>query len=93
MNQNQTLEVLWSDTSGPIVNQQVTFQTSRGTLIPANGVVMTNASGIATVDLVSANAGGATITATNQLNTSTQLGVEFVATVADTAITPSSNRP
>ncbi len=84
LNQNQTLEVLWSDTSGPIVNQQVTFQTSRGTLIPANGVVMTDASGIATVDLTSANAGGATITATNQLNTSTQLGVEFVATVADT---------
>lgn len=84
LNQNQTLEVLWSDTSGPIVNQQVTFQTSRGTLIPANGVVMTDASGIATVDLISTNAGGATITATNQLNTSTQLGVEFVATVADT---------
>ena len=83
LNQNQTLQVLWSDTAGPIVNQQVTFQTSRGALVPANGVVMTNASGIASVTLSSTNAGGATITATNQLNTSTQLGVEFVATVAD----------
>ncbi len=83
LNQNQTLEVLWSDTNGPVVNQQVTFQTSRGTLTPPNGIVMTNASGIATVTLNSTNAGGATITATNQLNTSTQLGVEFVATVSD----------
>ncbi len=83
LNQNQTLDVLWSDNAGPIVGQQVTFQTSRGTLVPANGVVTTNASGIATVTLTSTNAGGATITATNQLNTSTQLGVEFVATVPD----------
>ncbi|MDH3418758.1 MAG: Ig-like domain-containing protein [Gammaproteobacteria bacterium] len=83
LNQNQTLQVLWSDTAGPVVNQQVTFQTSRGTLVPANGVVLTNASGIASVTLISTNAGGATITATNQLNTSTQLGVEFVATISD----------
>ena len=37
LNQNQTLQVLWSDTAGPVVGQQVTFQTSRGTLVPANG--------------------------------------------------------
>ena len=84
LNQNQTLTVLWSDAGGPVANQQVTFQTSRGALVPANGVVTTNASGIATVTLISTNAGGATITATNQLNTSTQLGVEFVATIPDT---------
>jgi hypothetical protein len=83
LNQNQVIDVLWSDTAGPVVNQQVTFQTSRGTLVPANGMVMTNASGIASVTLSSTNAGGATITATNQLNTSTQLGVEFVATIPD----------
>ncbi len=83
LNQNQTLQVLWSDTNGPVQGMQVTFQTSRGTLVPANGVVTTDAAGLATVTLNSTNAGGATITATNQLNTSTQLGVEFVATVAD----------
>jgi len=83
LDQNQTLDVLWADTNGPITFQQVTFQTSRGTLTPANGVVSTNAAGIASVILISTNAGGATITATNQLNTSTQLGVEFVATVSD----------
>lgn len=83
LNQGQVIEVLWSDTAGPVVGQQVTFQTSRGTLTPANGVVTTNVNGIASVTLTSTNAGGATITATNQLNTSTQLGVEFVATVAD----------
>ena len=51
LNQNQTLTVLWSDTGGPVANQQVTFQTSRGVLVPANGVVLTNGAGVATVTL------------------------------------------
>jgi hypothetical protein len=80
----QTVTVNWQDAAGPIVGDTVTFTTTRGTLVPANGVATTDASGNATVTVSSTNAGTAVLTATNSLNTSTTRTVAFVATVPAT---------
>jgi len=81
---DQDVTVNWQTGGGPVVGGQVTFTTTRGALVPVDGVAITDGSGNATVTVSATNAGPAVITATNADDTSTQLGVEFIATTPAT---------
>lgn len=88
LNMNTTLEVTWLQggvavADGSVVN----FSTTRGTLSAASDMTT---GGIATVDIMSANAGAATITASAPSGPTTTLDVEFVATVPN-SITVQAN--
>jgi hypothetical protein len=63
-------------------SETINLSTTRGVLVPADGVIVTNASGLATASISSTSAGPATITASHQ-GLTTSIAVEFVATVAD----------
>jgi len=84
LNSTQTVTVDWRlAPTQPVVGRQVTFTATRGTVTPI-GTGLTDAQGTVQVSLSSANAGSALITATNADGVSTQLEVEFVATVPST---------
>ena len=78
---SQSVTVNWQQNGANVVGQQVTFSTTRGTVTPAS--INTDGAGNATVSVTAQNAGPAVVTATNAGGTSTQLDVEFVATVPD----------
>lgn len=78
----QTVTVNWQQNGTPVVGQAVTFATTRGTATPLGGG-LTDAAGNAQANVTANNAGPATVTATNSGGTSTQLDLEFVATIAD----------
>jgi len=72
----------WTISGVPQVGQQINFTSTRGTL--SAGSAVTNASGIATVQISSANAGPAQITAEiDTSGTAAGVAVEFVATTPD----------
>ena len=79
---SQSATVNWQQNGANVVGQQVTFASTRGTVTPSS--INTDGAGNATVSLSAQNAGPAVITATNAAGTSTQLDVEFVATVPAT---------
>jgi hypothetical protein len=81
LNSNRTVTVRWTQAGVPVTGQQIDFSTTRGVLTPSSAT--TDASGEASVTIASANAGGASITASTNGGPSTQRAVEFVATVAD----------
>ncbi len=82
LNVNRSVTVRWTQGGVPVAGQPVSFVTTRGVLTPSSGV--TDADGEVVVQIKSANAGGASITAQTTDGPSTQRAVEFVATVADT---------
>jgi hypothetical protein len=77
----QTFTIRWLNNGTPVVGQPVAFSTTRGTLVPANGQVVTDGSGNATVTVSSTSAGGASVVAAGGTATASR-AVEFVATVA-----------
>ena len=81
LNTNQSVTVNWQSGGLPVNGLPVNFSTTRGTVVPnvANAVA-----GNATVNIIATNAGPAVITATNTDGTTTQLIVEFVATIPAT---------
>ena len=82
LNTDRTVTVRWTQSGVPVAGQQVEFSTTRGVLTPT--VANTDASGEVAVTIRSANAGGASITATTDGGPTTQRAVEFIATVPDT---------
>ena len=81
LNTNATVTLEWSVGGVPQAGQTISFSSTRGTLSAATAV--TDGAGIATVQVSSTNAGPAVITATNAGGTSTQVIVEFIATIPD----------
>src|SRR6056297_1441755 len=81
LNTPQTITVNWTVGGTPQANQPISFSSTRGTLSATS--VTTDANGDASVSVQATNAGGAVITATNPDQTSTQVSIQFVATVAD----------
>ncbi len=76
----QTVTVNWQTSGVPVADGSiVSFSTTRGTLSAASAPT---SAGLASVTVSASNAGPAVITATAEDGTSTQLVVEFVATVA-----------
>ncbi|MEM7280116.1 MAG: Ig-like domain-containing protein [Pseudomonadota bacterium] len=76
----QTLTVTSLPGGVALPGENITFSTTRGTLSATT--VQTNASGVATVDISSNNAGSASVSASTSAGLTTQLALEFVATVA-----------
>jgi Bacterial Ig-like domain (group 1) len=81
LNTNQSVTVNWQQNGAAVANQPVSFSSTRGTVSAASA--LTDGAGNATITVSAANAGPAVITASNAGGTSTQLAVEFVASVAD----------
>ena len=85
LNSTQTLTIDWRlAPTQPVVGRQVTFTSTRGTVTPIPPTGLTDSQGRVQVSIDSANAGLSLITATNADGASTQLEVEFVATVPST---------
>jgi hypothetical protein len=82
LNTASPVTVRWTQGGAAVQNAEITFATTRGVLTASSA--FTNASGEATVNIESANAGGANITASAVNGPSTQRSVEFIATDADT---------
>ncbi|MCH8499687.1 MAG: Ig-like domain-containing protein [Marinobacter sp.] len=81
LNTAETIAVLWSQNGNPQVNQQIQFSAPRGTFNPANGIATTNGSGIASIDIQSADVGFSLISATPVNGGPTaQRSFEFVST-------------
>lgn len=78
----QTLVVNLQSGGLPVAGETISFSTTRGTLTSLTDD--TDASGNATVDVSSANAGAAVISATTSGGVSTTLVIEFIATTPDT---------
>jgi hypothetical protein len=81
LNTMQSVTVNWQSGGLPVNGLPVNFSTTRGTVVPN---VINAVGGLATVNISATNAGPAVITATNTDGTTTQLIVEFVATVPAT---------
>jgi hypothetical protein len=81
LNTNQSVTVNWQSGGVPVTGLPVNFSTTRGAVAPT---VANSVAGNATVNISATNAGLAVITATNTDGTTTQLEVEFVATVPAT---------
>jgi len=81
LNTNLEVTVNWQSGGAPVVGQPVSFSTTRGTVVPDS---INAVAGDATVNISATNAGPAIITATNTDGTTTQLEVEFVATIPAT---------
>ncbi|MCC5795634.1 MAG: Ig-like domain-containing protein [Chromatiales bacterium] len=71
------VSVEWTKAGVPQAGETITFTSTRGTL--SAGSAVTNASGVATVQLSSSSAGPAAVTAANSEGTSTTRQIEFVA--------------
>ncbi|MBT8062342.1 MAG: Ig-like domain-containing protein, partial [Gammaproteobacteria bacterium] len=84
----QTLVVNLQSGGSPVVGETISFSTTRGTLTSPTDD--TDASGNATVDVSSANAGAAVISATTSGGVSTTLTIEFVATTPATVTAQAS---
>lgn len=82
LNSDRTVTVRWTQAGVPVAGQQVDFSTTRGVLTPT--FATTDASGEVAVTIRSANAGGASISASTDTGPTTQRAVEFIATVPDT---------
>ena len=91
LNTLKTFTVHWAQNGTAVANQPIDFATTRGCINPAGLVCTgqsstatanTNASGDATVSLLSDNAGGATVSATTATGLTANLTVQFIATVA-----------
>jgi hypothetical protein len=80
LGQTATVTVNWTSSGQPVVNQVVTFSSTRGTLSAQTAT--TDASGNASVTVVATSAGPAIISATATGVTATQ-NVSFVATTAN----------
>ena len=98
LNQNATITIEWLKEGIAFANGQVSFNTSRGTIVSQDAV--TDAQGRASFEIQSDNAGIASITAigvddeSNEV--SARVNIAFVATVADSIIvdaTPDSIGP
>ncbi len=77
-----TLQIQWLQGGAPIADgTTVNFSTTRGTLSAASDLT---AGGLASVTIMSANAGPAVITASSPGGPTTTLTFEFIATVANT---------
>ena len=76
----QTLTITSLPGGVALPGENITFSTTRGTLSAAT--VQTNAAGSATVDISSNNAGSAAVSASTAAGLTTQINIEFVATVA-----------
>ncbi len=81
LNTPTTVTLNWSVGGAPQVGEVINFSSTRGTL--SSPTATTDANGDASVTIQSTNAGGATIEATNSVGTSTQVTVQFIATVPD----------
>lgn len=79
LNTNRQIDLTWTVGGAPQVGQTISFSSTRGTLSSLSAV--TNGAGVASVTISSTNAGPAVITASNSSGTSTQVIVEFVATI------------
>ncbi|MFT4940320.1 MAG: hypothetical protein ACI88A_003372 [Paraglaciecola sp.] len=92
LGQSASLAVTWQKDNSPFAGGDITFTTTRGTL--NNSVVTTNASGQASVEIQSSNAGVAVVSAQgadvdgNIVNARVQ--VEFIATEVDNIIVSAS---
>jgi hypothetical protein len=82
LNTNQEFRVRWTQGGQPVVGQPIDFSTTRGAFTSPT-TDLTDGNGDASVTIASSNAGSATISAGNQNGPSTQLTVEFIATVPD----------
>ena len=71
----------WAIGGVPQAGENISFSATRGTLSAFSA--LTNAAGIATVNITSNNAGASVITATNSAGTTTGVQVEFIADVPD----------
>lgn len=84
INQSQTINVRWVQGAAqtPVQNQVINFSATRGVLSAASAT--TNSSGIATVTINSAQAGGSSITASSTVLTAptATVNVQFVASQA-----------
>jgi hypothetical protein len=89
LNSATTVTARWTVGGAPQANQTISFSTTRGSFTPPPGTTptitaVTDANGVATVSVQSANAGPAVLTATNPAGTSTGVEVEFIATTPAT---------
>jgi hypothetical protein len=77
------VELTWSVGGVAQVGQTILFSASRGTLSALSDVTVDNGmnEGVATVMISSNNAGGAVISATNAVGTTTSVNIEFVADI------------
>ena len=75
------IDLTWTIAGAPQAGQTISFGATRGTL--SNLSAVTNAAGVATVTIISTNAGPAVITAANAAGTTTSVQVEFVADTPD----------
>jgi len=91
LNTSQSFTAKWLTNGTPVVGQTINFSTTRGCINPAGatcvgqlatGSAVTDATGSATVAVLSDNAGGTTVTATTPTGTTASLGAQFIATVA-----------
>jgi len=87
---NTAITVNWLQGSTPQVGKTVTFTTTRGAFVEANGQAVTDANGDAVVHINSSNAGFGTITATGAGGSTAQLPVEFIAQTPSTIEVQSS---
>lgn len=74
---SQAVSARWLVNGNPVVGSMVNFTTTRGTLSAPSA--LTNAAGIATVNVTASNAGAAIVTASGGAS-SAQVPLEFVAT-------------
>lgn len=99
LNTTKAFTAHWVQNGAPVVNQKLNFSTTRGCINPAattcvgqpsTASVNTDASGNATVNLLSDDAGGATVTASTAGGTTVGIDAQFIATIADSiAVQPS----
>lgn len=82
LNVDEPVELTWMVNGAPQVGQTISFSTTFGTLSAPTAA--TDANGVATVTISSANPGAALISAVNAAGTTAQVQVEFVAPVATT---------
>ena len=79
LNTPQTFTVQWLVGGAPVTDgSQISFSSTRGTV---SAVTATTTAGTASITVTATNAGPAVVTATNSDGTSTQIVVEFVATM------------
>jgi hypothetical protein len=81
LNTDQEFRVRWTQAGTPVNGQPIDFSTTRGTF--TGPITDLTANGEAATTISSSNAGTATVSASNLNGPSTQLTVEFVATVPD----------
>jgi len=89
VNTNENVSLTWTVAGAPQVGQTIIFSTTRGLL--SSSSADTDAAGVATVTISSAEAGPALVTATNSAGTAAEIQFDFVAPVV--APTGGSTKP